>query len=559
MDFRELLREERRRAREATRTKSNINANVASKATDKSKEIEESVSQWQHATLKVWAERSKIDIEEFRRGPIPGVYYIPNWVTQDEEAAILERVYAVPGDNDLWVKLKHRRLQMWGGEVKAPFDPKPLPAWLKQISQTLVDAGIFTEEKKPNHALINEYGVGDCILPHEDGPAYFPLVSIISTGAECRVTFEPHRAVTSVDNETVSQPAATSEIVQHFDFQLERRSLLLFTGEAYTRYLHSIDNIEVGTRISLTSIHRERQIRGSSSVNHSGRTQDGKISVGGTLQPINPRARATVTTIPNNEASLYMDDFCLDTPSFVTLTSGMKMRVCEVFWRRVHVQLICSSERSSEQFKQYSAVLYVRRRRHGCYGSSALAISLDRRMHPVRMLSTKAKDSRKLTIGIEYGWRSKRVWFRAPNAAVYEQWNTVIRAALHGNCGGFDEEESLAKWVERSGVSMMETATTSAICSMERFSTDSYVRGCSTSYQSDIPDDEWFAEDASRRELYQLEDTDTPAEQNHYINSLSSICARYRSTNREHTDTMIWRGRAAFSFTGPNNMRYDVS
>ncbi|KAF1780755.1 Alpha-ketoglutarate-dependent dioxygenase alkB-like protein [Phytophthora cactorum] len=523
MDFRELLREERRRAREATRTKSNINANVASKATDKSKEIEESVSQCQHATLKVWAERSKIDIEEFRRGPIPGVYYIPNWVTQDEEAAILERVYAVPGDNDLWVKLKHRRLQMWGGEVKAPFDPKPLPAWLKQISQTLVDAGILTEEKKPNHALIN----GKFQWSKDDGPAYFPLVSIISTGAECRVTFEPHRAVTSVDNETVSQPAATSEIVQHFDFQLERRSLLLFTGEAYTRYLHSIDNIEVGTRISLT--------------------------------PINPRARATVTTIPNNEASLYMDDFCLDTPSFVTLTSGMKMRVCEVFWRRVHVQLICSSERSSEQFKQYSAVLCVRRRRHGCYGSSALAISLDRRMHPVRMLSTKAKDSRKLTIGIEYGWRSKRVWFRAPNAAVYEQWNTVIRAALHGNCGGFDEEESLAKWVERSGVSMMETATTSAICSMERFSTDSYVRGCSTSYQSDIPDDEWFAEDASRRELYQLEDTDTPAEQNHYINSLSSICARYRSTNREHTDTMIWRGRAAFSFTGPNNMRYDVS
>ncbi|EEY63708.1 uncharacterized protein PITG_02184 [Phytophthora infestans T30-4] len=130
---------------------------------------------------------------------------------------------------------------MWGGEVKVPFEPNPLPEWLQQISQTLLDTGIFSEEKKPNHALINEYGVGDCILPHEDGPAYFPLVSIISTGAECRVTFEPHRALAS--------------IVQNFDFQLERRSLLLFTGEAYTRYLHSVDNIEVGTRISLTIRH----------------------------------------------------------------------------------------------------------------------------------------------------------------------------------------------------------------------------------------------------------------------------------------------------------------
>lgn len=85
-------------------------------------------------------------------------------------------------------------------------------------------------------------------MPHEDGPAYYPFVSIISTGAECRVTFEPHRALEA-------SSATVSEVVPHFDFQLERRSLLLFTGEAYTRYLHSIDNIEVGTRISLTVRH----------------------------------------------------------------------------------------------------------------------------------------------------------------------------------------------------------------------------------------------------------------------------------------------------------------
>ncbi|KAG7378794.1 Alpha-ketoglutarate-dependent dioxygenase alkB 6 [Phytophthora pseudosyringae] len=253
MDFRQLLRDERRRAREATQSKANAELLSASKATEKE---DERLWQWQRAALKVWAEsRSKIDMEEFRRGPIPGVYYIPNWITQDEEAAILERVYAVPDENDRWVKLKRRRLQMWGGEVKAPFDPKPLPEWLEQISQALVDAGIFSDEKKPNHALINEYGVGDCIMPHEDGPAYFPLVSTVSTGAECRVTFKPHRALASADNQAAAKPAATSETAQHFDFQLERRSLLLFTGEAYTRYLHSIDNIEVGTRISLTVRH----------------------------------------------------------------------------------------------------------------------------------------------------------------------------------------------------------------------------------------------------------------------------------------------------------------
>lgn len=192
--------------------------------------------------------RSEINIEQFRKGPIPGVYYIPNWITAEEEEAILERVYAVPDANDIWVTLKHRRLQMWGGEVKAPFKPIELPEWLTQISQSLVDAGIFREEKKPNHALINEYGVGDCIMPHEDGPSYFPLVAIISTGAECRVTYEPHRAAMAESNQAV-------DIVPHFSFQLERCSLLLFTGEAYTRYLHSIDKVEVGTRISLTVRH----------------------------------------------------------------------------------------------------------------------------------------------------------------------------------------------------------------------------------------------------------------------------------------------------------------
>ncbi|KAL3657454.1 hypothetical protein V7S43_017595 [Phytophthora oleae] len=178
------------------------------------------------------------------------------------------------------------------------------------------------------------------------------------------------------------------------------------------------------------------------------------------------------------------------------------------------------------------------------------------------MLSTKAKDSRKLTIGIEYGWRAKRVWFRAPNVAVYEQWNDVIRAALHGNNGGgFDEEESLAKWVERSGISVMETATTSAVGSVDRFSTDSYVRGCSSSYRSDIPDDEWSAEDATCRELYQRrgKNTEPTGERSHGVNSLTSICARYRSTGRERTDTAIWMGRPAFSFTGPDNMHYEGS
>ncbi|GMF26014.1 unnamed protein product [Phytophthora lilii] len=185
-------------------------------------------------------------------------------------------------------------------------------------------------------------------------------------------------------------------------------------------------------------------------------------------------------------------------------------------------------------------------------------------MHPVRMLPTKAKDARKLMIGIEYGWRAKHVWFRAPNSAIHEQWNDVIRAALQGYGGACDEEKSLAKWVERSGVSMMETATTSAVCSVDRFSTDSYARGCSNSYRSDIPDEEWSSEgEVARRDLCKvrgssIEALSAPVGKTNRADVMSSIGSRYRSNSRERTDTMNWMGRPAFCFTGPDNMRYDA-
>ena len=34
----------------------------------------------------------------------------------------------------------------------------------------------------PNHVLINEYRAGQGIMPHEDGAAYFPVVSTVSLG-----------------------------------------------------------------------------------------------------------------------------------------------------------------------------------------------------------------------------------------------------------------------------------------------------------------------------------------------------------------------------------------
>jgi alkylated DNA repair protein alkB family protein 6 len=85
-----------------------------------------------------------------------------------------------------------------------------------------------------------EYAPGQGIMPHEDGPNYFPFVAILSTQANARMTFQPHREY---------EKSGTHET---FAFQVERRSLLLFTEKAYTEYLHSIDQVMDAKRISLT-------------------------------------------------------------------------------------------------------------------------------------------------------------------------------------------------------------------------------------------------------------------------------------------------------------------
>lgn len=40
-----------------------------------------------------------------------------------------------------------------------------------------------TPHGAPNHVLVNEYQPGEGIMPHEDGPAYYPMVATVSLGA----------------------------------------------------------------------------------------------------------------------------------------------------------------------------------------------------------------------------------------------------------------------------------------------------------------------------------------------------------------------------------------
>ena len=74
-----------------------------------------------------------------------------------------------------------RALKRYGGEVGSSglITQEPLPSYFELIAKNLYEENIFPEQK-PNHVLLNNYHPGDGIMPHKDGPAYFPFVCILS-------------------------------------------------------------------------------------------------------------------------------------------------------------------------------------------------------------------------------------------------------------------------------------------------------------------------------------------------------------------------------------------
>lgn len=100
----------------------------------------------------------------------------------------------------------------------------------------------------PNHVLVNEYRPGEGIMPHEDGPAYYPMVATVSLGAPIvldifekseeglgevryRIVQEPRRYVTNLPS--------WGRVV----LTLSRESLLVTTDDMYTAHLHGIAQI----------------------------------------------------------------------------------------------------------------------------------------------------------------------------------------------------------------------------------------------------------------------------------------------------------------------------
>merc|ERR1712045_798914 len=116
------------------------------------------------------------------------VFYIPDFISPEEERTLLDQISRTP--NPRWTQLANRRLQNWGG-VPHPkgMIAETLPAWLQLYVDKVNSYQVFGGNIAANHVLLNEYQPGQGIMPHLDGPMFFPTISTISLGSSSVINF----------------------------------------------------------------------------------------------------------------------------------------------------------------------------------------------------------------------------------------------------------------------------------------------------------------------------------------------------------------------------------
>lgn len=181
----------------------------------------------------VMAPRAKISLRDFdvgERAGVRGLHYVPDFISPDEERAVLAGIHA-PGTESRWVRSGRRRVANYGGVPSSSEVTEPLPPFATSLLEAIASAGIVNERTAPNHVLVNEYVAPAGISPHNDGDVYAPHVAIVTLGGAALMDFWPNDgSVTADDDRRDCDEREPTPIAQVL---LRPRSLLLYTGDAY--------------------------------------------------------------------------------------------------------------------------------------------------------------------------------------------------------------------------------------------------------------------------------------------------------------------------------------
>lgn len=117
---------------------------------------------------------------------ISGLSLHPNFITDEEETALLAAVDASEWDTRLSRRTQHYgyRYDYRSREASEPVGP--LPEWCLIVAQRLVDEGLLHE--MPDQMIVNEYKTGQGIAAHTDSDVFGDGIASVSLG--CAVTME---------------------------------------------------------------------------------------------------------------------------------------------------------------------------------------------------------------------------------------------------------------------------------------------------------------------------------------------------------------------------------
>jgi len=173
---------------------------------------------------------------EYRRALTEWLLLLPSAAPQQQQQQEPEL--------NCWHELPHakRRVAVFvassGTGAKFPEPLRPIAEALRQV---------FPAKYPPNHFLVNEYEPSQGILPHADGPAYYPTTATVSMGdGDVLLNFVPRTRHGPRDDE---EETGRNDRADDNERRRVRQvvlsgdgSLVTFSGEAYTDCLHSIED-----------------------------------------------------------------------------------------------------------------------------------------------------------------------------------------------------------------------------------------------------------------------------------------------------------------------------
>ncbi len=175
---------------------------------------------------------------------IPGLQYIPCFLTDAEQAATVRYIDNLPWRDDLERRVQHYgwRYDYRARGVGADMRIGPLPGWLRAIGQRLFnETGAF--DREPDQAIVNEYLPGQGIAMHVDRHCFGPAVAMVSLGDAWEM-----------DLRRVGAGRGKRESIL-----LNPGSALVLAGEARNRWQHGIARRE-GERDGGVRRLRERRV-----------------------------------------------------------------------------------------------------------------------------------------------------------------------------------------------------------------------------------------------------------------------------------------------------------